>query len=739
MQKKMRKSKKKWIVVSAATAGVLAAGSSSVAADSVAPTNTEDSVAVTNTVAESQSVSDSSQTSWTQTQMTETGENTVAPTTASTASADSEPTAQKSDEAKPATSENQVTATSTVENRSAETGSSQAASTAATTAVSRTVTAKAQAATLGLNKQAYELAKEAGLDLTTLTDAQKAALNRVRKDVPSNSGTLVTYKDFEDIAKSLIDRDPRYAIPYFNASQIQNMPAATTRSAQTGQVADLDVWDSWPVQDAKTGHIINWNGYQLVIAMMGLPHENDQHIYLLYNKYGDNNFANWKNAGSIFGYGLSPLVQQWSGSATVNSDGSIQLYYTHVDTSDNSNNQKLATATLNLLFDDKDVRIKSVTNNRVLTPNGGDGYFYQSYAQWTQGDRGFDNIAMRDPHIVEDEKGNRYLVFEASTGMQNYQGENQIYNWNNYGGDAAYNVKSLFNLLENEGMYKKAAHSNAAIGIVRLAGNEKQPYVAQYYTPLISSPMVSDELERPNVVKLGDKYYLFTTTRLTHASNHNILHAANNAVGDNVLMLGYVSDSLIGGYKPLNGSGVVLTATVPADWRTATYSYYAVPVEGRSDLLLVTSYMTNRSEVAGPGKNSTMSPSFLIQVLADGQTRVLAYMTEQGDWIWDETSQSDRMMGDENTSRLPGEDFIVDWSRIGYYSYGRNGQLKPIYQPKMQPTQPVETPEKPTVVPTVEKKLPNTGTQDSNAMVMAGATVGLLATLGTVRSRRKKN
>ena len=94
--------------------------------------------------------------------------------------------------------------------------------------------------------------------------------------------------------------------------------------------------------------------------------------------------------------------------------------------------------------------------------------------------------------------------------------------------------------------------------------------------------------------------------------------------------------------------------------------------------------MSNRSEVAGVGNNSTMSPSFLIQVLPDGQTRVLAHMTEQGDWIWDETSQSDRMMGDEETSRLPGEDFIVDWSRIGYYSYGRNGQLKRIYQPEMR-------------------------------------------------------
>lgn len=70
--------------------------------------------------------------------------------------------------------------------------------------------------------------------------------------------------------------------------------------------------------------------------------------------------------------------------------------------------------------------------------------------------------------------------------------------------------------------------------------------------------------------------------------------AANKAVGDNVAMIGYVSDNLTHGYVPLNESGVVLTASVPANWRTATYSYYAVPVEGRDDQLLITSYITNR-------------------------------------------------------------------------------------------------------------------------------------------------
>ncbi|MDO4634706.1 MAG: glycoside hydrolase family 68 protein [Streptococcus sp.] len=587
-------------------------------------------------------------------------------------------------------------------------------------------------AVTGLSTTAQTIAKEAGLDVTNLTDNQKSALNKIQLTDDTESGLKLTYKDFEAIADTLVEQDSRYAIPYFNASSIKNMAAATTKDAQTGQVADLDVWDSWPVQDIRTGQVVNWNGYQLVVAMMGIPNTNDNHIYLLYNTYGDNNFDNWKNAGSIFGYGLTATTQQWSGSAVVNTDGTIQLFYTNVDTTDNnSNNQMLATATLNLAVENNAVVIKSVENNNVLTPKGGDGYFYQSYQQWRTTFTGSDNIAMRDPHVIEDSDGSRYLVFEASTGTQRYQGENQIYNFTNYGGNSAYNVKSLLRILENSDMYERAKWSNAAIGILKLSNDEKNPTILKYYTPLLSSVMVSDELERPNLVKLGDKYYLFTASRLNHGSNNDAWNKANTVVGDNVVMLGYVSDVITGGYKPLNGSGVVLTASVPADWRTATYSYYAVPVEGSTDKLLITAYMTNRNEVAGVGKNSTWAPSFLIQINPNGTTRVLAEMTEQGDWIWDESSRTQSTVGTIDSAHLPGEDDgYIDWYGIGGYGLKPHTPVTPTEDPNKpnNPELPKETPLRP-VTPTngggktlsrLERSLPNTGESNSKTTAVLG-------------------
>ena len=75
---------------------------------------------------------------------------------------------------------------------------------------------------------------------------------------------------------------------------------------------------------AETSVPVNYHGYQLVIGMMG-RHEDwdDGHLYLLYSKYCDDNFNDWKVAGPIFGYNASDQYQQWSGSATVNPDGSL--------------------------------------------------------------------------------------------------------------------------------------------------------------------------------------------------------------------------------------------------------------------------------------------------------------------------------------------------------------------------------------------------------------------------------
>ncbi|GAA3314345.1 hypothetical protein GCM10020331_006680 [Ectobacillus funiculus] len=62
---------------------------------------------------------------------------------------------------------------------------------------------------------------------------------------------------------------------------------------------------------------------------------------------------------------------------------------------------------------------------------------------------------------------------------------------------------------------------------------------------------------------------------------------------EDIYMLGYVSDSLTGPYKPLNGSGLVLHLDLDPSDVTFTYSHFAVP-QPEGNNVVITSYMTNR-------------------------------------------------------------------------------------------------------------------------------------------------
>ncbi|MDD6387430.1 glycoside hydrolase family 68 protein, partial [Lactobacillus equicursoris] len=501
--------------------------------------------------------------------------------------------------------------------------------------------------------------------LDSLTDKQIAALNKIV--LTKTEDSQYTLKDYDSIANKIVNRESSSQIPLFKGDEIVNMPGLEqVKDAETGETATMDIWDSWPVQDPETGYVENWNGYQLVVAMMGIPHKSDSHLYLLYNKYGDNNFANWKVAGSIFGYNNDPSTGQWSGSAMLNADGSIQLFYTNV-IYHGENNQTLATATINIGQNADGVYIKNVENNHIYFV--GDGTVYQNFAQWQNGtNSSVNNPQLRDAHIFKDSDGTYYIAFETATGDLGDEAESSahIYEWGRYGGNAAYNLSELFKLVNSDTLNQRAAVANGAIGLLKLdMSDPKNPKVATdengklvLYQPLVKTVLSGDEIERPDLIKLNGKYYLFTDGRLTRATDTDLLAKANSTIGDNVAMLGFVSDKADGGFVPLNGDGLVLGASVPSTWRTATYSYYVVkinPANLKSDkitingvsydkdyfanhVVLVNAYMSNRGEASGKGKNATLGPSFL--VLIDGnKTQVLANsVTDQGVWDWNENS-----------------------------------------------------------------------------------------------------
>lgn len=186
--------------------------------------------------------------------------------------------------------------------------------------------------------------------------------------------------------------------------------------------------------------------------------------------------------------------------------------------------------------------------------------------------------------------------------------------------------------------------------------NQKRPKVAKLYKPVITANMVSDELERPVIFRMNKRYYLFTAARITRGVDERMWAQANNTVGDNVIMLGWSSKHLTHGYKPLNKSSVVLTASVPANWRTETYSYLAVPVKHSKNKMLITAYMSDRSFKAGAGHYTTFAPAFVVQLnKKTNTTSIVRLAAPQGTWHWSKKFKNNSYLGHLKDAYLPNE------------------------------------------------------------------------------------
>ncbi len=389
----------------------------------------------------------------------------------------------------------------------------------------------------------------------------------------------------------------KFEVPSFDASTIKNIPSAKGRDA-SGKLIDLDVWDTWPLQNAD-GTIANYKGYNIVFGLAGDPKRaEDTFIYLFYQKAGNTSLEGWKNAGRVFKDNdkflandpiLKNQAEEWSGSATLTSDGEVRLFYTSRQPYEPENKlygkQTLATAQVNLSQpDDETLKVNGIEDLKSIY-DAGDGNIYQNVLQSVGVN--LDNHTFRDPHYIEDQ-GKKYIIFEANTGTETgYQGEDSLYKSAYYGGNNKFFTEELHNLQQSP---KKngAEVANGALGIVELNNDYTLKKVMD---PLIASNLVTDEIERANVFKMNGLWYLFTSTRGSKVTV--------DAIGsDDIYMLGYVSTSLTGPYKPLNGTGLVLHQNLDRDDITWTYAHFAIP-QGKGNNVVVTSYMTNRGAFRG--------------------------------------------------------------------------------------------------------------------------------------------
>lgn len=101
-----------------------------------------------------------------------------------------------------------------------------------------------------------------------------------------------------------------------------------------------------------------------------------------------------------------------------------------------------------------------------------------------------------------------------------------------------------------------------------------------------------------------------------------------DGIGDkDVYMLGFVSDSLTGEYRPLNDTGLVLQMDLNQNDVTWSYSHFAVPQQ-HGNKVVITSYMTNRGTFND--HHSTFAPSFQVKLNGFKSSVVKDSILEQG-------------------------------------------------------------------------------------------------------------
>lgn len=321
-------------------------------------------------------------------------------------------------------------------------------------------------------------------------------------------------------------------------------------------------WDNWLVRD-EDGYVADVGGFTVLIALVrpiGADFSQGERIAYFYSADG----VHYEPGGFLFGeQTLYEGLREWSGSTILRRDGKIQTYYTCAYGSDYGGVwqtvQRLATAIQDFeVQPGKDyLSIAEPSHHSLL---GGacepDGHFYETPAQASEreakwptrhrvavGSDQTENNCCRDPFYFRDPvSGKRYLAFEGNTGAD--------FHPPGYVRPEYISAKGIpaEGFAPTEDMVK----ANGCIGLIELT--DEQGTFGTFLPPLLTSNLVTDEIERINIVFHEGHYYLFCVGH----GNKNTLVSENPDLVNRDYMLGFRGKSMFGPFEPLNGSGVVV-------------------------------------------------------------------------------------------------------------------------------------------------------------------------------------
>lgn len=286
----------------------------------------------------------------------------------------------------------------------------------------------------------------------------------------------------------------------------------------------LDVWDIGPVRTAQGSPAAVW-GRTLWIGLSasddGDPSQrHDRAALRLFSPDGD---GSWQDLGPLFPPGQAAGNRQWAGSAIVER-GRMWVTYTAVGSSNDlerSFRQRLFESSAEIVGDATEPRLRNWTSHTELFAPDLDRY---DPADEAKGGPGFIK-AFRDPFpFLDPQSGQQYLLYTASLAAK-----------------------------------RSTTEFNGAVGIARWRTDIA---VWEQLDPLVTADRVNNELERPHIIAYNARFYLFFSTQAR--TFHPDVEGPTG-------LFGFVAQTLLGPYRPLNGHGVVFTN--PPDEPLQAYSW----------------------------------------------------------------------------------------------------------------------------------------------------------------------
>ena len=292
---------------------------------------------------------------------------------------------------------------------------------------------------------------------------------------------------------------------------------ALARIDRSGLASGRVYWDMWPVQ-GPDGLFATIGGRELWMALSAPERTNPSLRHFEAKiRFIERSDGQWLDRGDVLPDLPVPYEREWAGSAMF--DGHrLHLYFT------GAGDRDVAGGFQQRLFESHatigaDGMPTIWTNPAESVRATGEHYMP---ADRHEGEAGKIK-AFRDPsHFRDPADGAEYLLFTAS-------------------------------------LAGSTSDFNGAVGIAR-----RDAHGWRLLPPLIHADGVNNELERAHVVFRDGRYYLFwVTQRVTFAPD---LRRAPTG------LYGMVADTLFGEYRPLNGSGLVLSN--PEDEPSQTYSWF---------------------------------------------------------------------------------------------------------------------------------------------------------------------